>query len=313
MSTSKTRKSRMKDRDLVKENVELKQALKKINEREEKFRAFFENAIDVLVYVDKEGRMTEINNAVQEVFGYDQEEIMGKKFSDISVIAPETIKKLNRTMKNADIDDNMTRIEFEALHKDGKKIFVEVTARTLEKDNRERHFISIVRDITDRKIIEQKLHEHQQHLEDLVKERTVKLEETNAALKVLLKRREEDKKELEEKISHNVKEMILPHLEKMKTGKMDYRQKVNLEIIEENLNDIISPFSHKLSSSHFNLTPSELQIANYIKYGRTSKDIAAILNLSVNTVLFHRANIRKKLGISKQKSNLRSHLQYLQE
>ncbi len=307
MNPSKTRKIS----DLEKENAALKQALKKINEREEKFKAFFDNASDVLVYLDNDGRMTEINNAVMEVFGYEHKEVTGKMFSDFNILSQDTVEKLNEAIRHAAFGNTVPRMEFEALRKDGTRIFVEVTSRTLQKNNDDICYICIVRDITDRKMMEQKLQDHQDHLEELVTERTVKFEETNAALKVLLKRREDDRAELEEKILHNVKEMIIPHLEKVNTGKMNYKQKVNLEIIQENLNDITSPFSHRLSSKYFNFTPSELQIANYIKYGRTTKDIAEILNLSVNTILFHRSNIRKKLGITKQKSNLRSYLQFL--
>ncbi len=300
-----------KSSDLKKENTALKKALKEINENEEKFKAFFDNANDVLVYIDKDGRMTEINNAVMDVFGYDPEEITGKMFSDFDILSHETVQKMNTAIKQSAYGNTVPRMEFRALRKDGVKIFVEVASRTLKKNNDDLFYICIVRDISDRKLMEQKLQEHQDHLEELVKERTIKLEETNAALKVLLKKREDDRTELEEKILHNVKEMIFPHLEKVKTEKMNYKQEVNLEIIQENLFDIISPFSHRLTSKYFNLTPSELQIANYIKYGRSTKDIAEILNLSVNTILFHRSNIRKKLGISKQKSNLRSYLQFL--
>ena len=62
-----------------------------------------------------------------------------------------------------------------------------------------------------------------------------------------------------------------------------------------------------------NLTPTELKVADLVRDGRTSKEIASLLNLSYNTIMFHRHNIRGKLGLKKKKTNLRSYLRSLQE
>ena len=50
--------------------------------------------------------------------------------------------------------------------------------------------------------------------------KTIGLEEANTALKVLLKQRENDKVELEEKVLLNVRELVFPYLEKLKMKKM---------------------------------------------------------------------------------------------
>jgi DNA-binding NarL/FixJ family response regulator len=109
---------------------------------------------------------------------------------------------------------------------------------------------------------------------------THKLEETNTALRVLLKTREEDKHELEEKVLANVKELITPYLKDLKNAGLDTRQKAYLEIVESNLNDIISPFLHHLSSKYLSLTPREIQVATLVKEGKASKEIAEMLHLS---------------------------------
>jgi DNA-binding CsgD family transcriptional regulator len=81
-----------------------------------------------------------------------------------------------------------------------------------------------------------------------------------------------------------------------------------VHIIEDNLRNIVSPFLQNLTVTQFNLTPKELQVANLVKEGRTTKEIADFLNVSTGAIDFHRNNIRKKFGLSNQKSNLRSHL-----
>ena len=138
--------------------------------------------------------------------------------------------------------------------------------------------------------------------------KTISLEEANTALKVLLKQRENDKTELEEKVLLNVRELVLPYLEKIKKKKMDQKQRAYVNILESNLDDIVSPFVHGLSSKLIKLSPTELQVTNLVKQGKTTKEIAGIMNLATSTIDFHRNNIRKKFGIRNKKTNLRTYL-----
>ncbi|UCD32020.1 MAG: helix-turn-helix transcriptional regulator [Desulfobacterales bacterium] len=134
------------------------------------------------------------------------------------------------------------------------------------------------------------------------------LEELNKGMKVLLKKKEEDKKEIEDNILANVKMLIKPYLEKIKKTKLDYHQKVFIDIIESNINEIISPFSRNMSIKELNLTPMEIQIVNLIIQGAPSKKIGKIMNISPRTVDTHRKNIRKKIGLDQKRANLRSYL-----
>ena len=134
------------------------------------------------------------------------------------------------------------------------------------------------------------------------------LEETNIALKVLLKQREQDRVELEQKVLSNIKELVFPYLEKLKNSQLSKNQKSMVEIIEGHLKDIVSPFLKRLSSLSNILTPQELQIATLIKDGKSSKEIASMLNISLSTINFHRKNLRTKFGLSNKRANLRSYL-----
>ena len=94
-------------------------------------------------------------------------------------------------------------------------------------------------------------------------------------------------------------------------GNLDEKLRTYLDILESNLNDIISPFLKNLSSQYLNLTPTEIQVANLIREGKSTKEIAEILNISERAIEFHRNNIREKLGLKKAKTNLRSYLMTL--
>jgi DNA-binding NarL/FixJ family response regulator len=134
------------------------------------------------------------------------------------------------------------------------------------------------------------------------------LEEANIALKVLLQHREDDRMAMEEKVITNVKKLVLPYIEKLKTLKLNENQMAYVKITEDNLKDIISPFLRNLTVEHLNLTPREIQITSLVKEGRTTKEITDLLNISATAVDFHRKNIRMKLGIKNKKTNFRSFL-----
>ncbi|OPY13627.1 MAG: DNA-binding transcriptional activator UhpA [Syntrophus sp. PtaB.Bin001] len=128
---------------------------------------------------------------------------------------------------------------------------------------------------------------------------------------VLLKKREEDKNELEEKVLSNIKSMVLPYIEKVKMTMLDTTQMNYISIMESHLNEITSPFRHKLTSQSLNLTPREIQVASLIKDGKTTKEIAELMNVCPGAVALHRNHIRKKLGLNNKKVNLASHLSSL--
>jgi DNA-binding CsgD family transcriptional regulator len=137
---------------------------------------------------------------------------------------------------------------------------------------------------------------------------TKSLEEANTALKVLLRHREADKSELEEKVLSNVKALVFPYVEALKSTRLDAKQKAIVELIETHLENIVSPFLTTLNATYSGLTPREIQVANLVKEGKTTKEIAALTNVSSRAVEFHRYNIRIKLGLRKKKANLRSYL-----
>lgn len=142
----------------------------------------------------------------------------------------------------------------------------------------------------------------------VLNEERANLEESNTALRVLIKQIDAEKKAFEEQVSLNLMSFVEPHLEKLKRTTLDEQQKSHLDIIDAHLKTISSPFVRSSVAIGFKLSPNELQIANLIRQGKTSKQIAELLSLSRLTVDKHRNNIRKKIGITNRKINLKTFL-----
>jgi len=166
------------------------------------------------------------------------------------------------------------------------------------------HVVVSHEEITALKLTEEALQQNEQEL----LEQKQSLEEANIALKVLLTQRENDKSELEQKVLSNIRELVFPYVEKLMTARLKPRERTLVEITHAHLNDVISPLLQRLKSAQMILTPQEIQVAALVKEGRSSKEIADILAVSVTTVNFHRKNLRKKFGLSNTRQNLRAYL-----
>ena len=159
-------------------------------------------------------------------------------------------------------------------------------------------------EITELKLTEEKLRDSQTQLT----RKRVELEEANVALKVLLKQREGDKSELEQKVIANIKDLVMPYVKRLQRAGLKPKEKTAADIISTHLQDIISPMMQNLTHASIILTPQEIQVASLVKDGKASKEIADILNVSETTVHFHRKNLRTKFGLKKSRTNLRSYL-----
>ncbi|MBN2320087.1 MAG: response regulator [Acidobacteria bacterium] len=137
---------------------------------------------------------------------------------------------------------------------------------------------------------------------------TRELRELNNALSVLLKKREEDKRAWEERVEANVRQSILPHLERLQNTRLGKAYSRDIALLGDSIKEILDPFAREMSSPYLDFTPQEIQVAGLVRRGKTSKEIASILNLSANTIMTHRYKIRSKLKLKNRKQNLRTYL-----
>jgi len=284
---------------VVRDITDRKRGEEAIRESEERHRTLFERTANPILVIDREGNYVACNHAALQFFQCTQHEILSKNVRDFA--PPNQEQQTIEMQKSLWEFGGSVEIEYDI---QGELKFMELTITPTIWQGKD-VILGVGKDITKRKQAEEVLERREMELEA----KTSELEDLNAALRVLLKQREEDRNELEQKVLSNVKLLILPHVEKLKSH-LDLKSMAYVNVIESNLKDIISPFAQRLSVKYLNLTNREVQVANLIKEGKTTKEIAAFLHVSDSAVNVYRYHIRRKLSLTK-KHNLRSYVSSL--
>lgn len=133
------------------------------------------------------------------------------------------------------------------------------------------------------------------------------LQETNAALRTVGARVEDEKREIYRDIRDNVEKVLMPIVHELYMS-VPRNQRKFVELLRDNLEEISSPFVSRLSTQFQSLTPTEIQISNMIRNGMRTKEVAELRGVSVATVHRHRERIRQKLGITNSDINLATFL-----
>ena len=133
------------------------------------------------------------------------------------------------------------------------------------------------------------------------------LKDANLALRVLLKNIDDEKNSFAEVINENLKKLVLPPLNEIILETKNERIRKYVNIVEENIKRVTTPLIGD-SAKLYKLSPKEMKVANLIKEGKSSKEIAQIMLISLKTVEFHRRNLRIKLEIKNTKTNLKTYL-----
>jgi DNA-binding NarL/FixJ family response regulator len=273
---------------------------------------------DPTFVIDNKGRVIAWNKAIGEITGIGVEKILGK--GDYAYAVPFYGEPWPMLIDLALTRSTQKPKHYEWLERvgntltaearlpnllGGKGIYAWGTAfPLLDSEGDIFGAVETIRTVTDRDNIKH----GSMHMDTDLQVNASQLREINMSLKVLLKAREVDRQDLDKRIRSNIRTMVVPHLDKLKKTRLDQNQKKYVYVLESALQEVLSPFLSTLESHFQNLTPAEIQVANFIREGKTSKEIADILNVVEKTIEIHRYNIRMKLGIKNKKINLRSRL-----
>lgn len=271
---------------------------------------FFDDARDKCVFV---------NTTFCEMMELSEAEALGDGWA--LTVHPEDLPGLLRSRAKAVSDGApLFRAEYRFKCPSGRTGWVEEQTRPVHgPDGELLGYVGTLAEITGRKNEERQRALHSEELEERVRERTAELAEQaerlagmNAALEVLLRKREEDRAELERAVLANVRRRILPALDRLETVCGSQAGGL-LDELRQGLEEVTNPFRHRLSAAALGLTPAETRVAELIRQGMSTKEIAARLGVGTATIDTHRHGIRRKLGLDRRAGNLRVSLLALDE
>jgi DNA-binding CsgD family transcriptional regulator/PAS domain-containing protein len=147
--------------------------------------------------------------------------------------------------------------------------------------------------------------------EESLRRQAEALEDANTALRVILEQRNRDRRELEHTVVANAESSIAPLLETLRRRLAGAPEVIYVDAALQNLRELVQPFAQRLDSlvgGEARLSRREREIANLIRAGKSSREIAEALFVSTATVAFHCKNLRRKLGLTGRDSSLASYL-----
>lgn len=273
-----------------------------LRESEEKFRSLAQNLPLIVSRFDRDLRHIYVSPEITKATGIDPSHYIGKTNRDLGMPEKnlaEWDQILNRVFK----EGTSQEFEFTFSSPDGPHAFHSTLVPEFDEDGVVKTVLGINRDITESLNIAEALRASKEQLE----EQNFLLENKNIALGELLDQVQQERARIQDQVLANVDRLLLPLVARMKEvgGKIE---PASLDVIEENLRSLTSGFGEKISRKMLSLTKREIEIANLVRGGATSKEIAGFLGISIRGVDTHRRRIRKKLNLTNSGTNLATYL-----
>jgi DNA-binding CsgD family transcriptional regulator len=118
------------------------------------------------------------------------------------------------------------------------------------------------------------------------------------------------REQAENTIISQIRYLLIPLIEHVKKEQNMSRYRQHIALLLKHIEDISSGFATRLQMDN-GLSMGELRVALMVKNGLTNEEIAEYLHITPETVKTHRRNIRRKLGITGERSDLNAYLQSL--
>jgi len=138
---------------VIRDITERKRLEKALGDSEEKFRNAFESANNCMIFLDKSGRITDVNRKAVEVFGGTKKEVLGKHFTKLGVVSPKDIPRLISSFAKilAHRSDKQTILSICIKNMKGQEIPLECSSFIMKKDGKITGVLIVAKDITEHK------------------------------------------------------------------------------------------------------------------------------------------------------------------
>lgn len=247
-----------------------------LQESAELYRTLFRGAANPAVHVDRDGQYLDANEAALAFFQSSREGLLSREFKD------DFSEEVQRLVDVAFNEESRAEVEV-TLDINGTPktlILAIVPCRIGDRDT----FFCLGTDISAHKMLQERL------------------QDTNTALRVVLQQMDDDSQELERRVTANMALLVTPTLDRLDRLLRARPEAAFVQAVRENLSEVVRPFARRLVSpaeGSASLSRREIEIANYVRLGKASDEIAEILHISRSAVQFHRGNIRRKLGLKR--------------
>ena len=258
----------------IREITQERTAALALEEAAELHRTLFRGAANPAVRVARDGRYLEANEAALAFWERTPEEMQAHDFwvdfpADLGVLVATAFSSETRVETEVVVDVGVMRRTV---------IAAIVPCRIGGPDT----FFCLCTDITAHKLLEEQLRD------------------ANIALRVVLQQVSDDRVELETRVAANLDLLVSPTLDRLERQLRSRPEAEVVQALRASLSEILRPFAARLSSPSDDASPltrRELEVAGYVRLGKTTGQIAEIMRLSRSAVEFHRGNIRRKLGL----------------
>jgi len=261
------------------------------------YRHIFSYMEEAIIVTDLEGNIIDWNPASEKMFGYTKPQILGRP----AFILTQNTKGAQLEPRPGQIlrEGDVWKGEYEFIRNDGTK-GIAFSVFALLKDDQGSAYgtVGLCHDLTDRKRLEERLTLKSQELE-----------EKNLALNTLLRYAEAERVRACEQVAADLSRKIHQRVRRILDGKK------NAQAVETQATLLLKELGQRDQNKQLDnddpilkLSEKELEVAQLIRLGKTTEEIAFLLDKSPDTIRLQRISIRKKLGLTRRDSNLASRL-----
>jgi PAS domain S-box-containing protein len=286
-----------------------------LQEKNEQLLSLINATPDIICFKDGEGRWLLANDANLDLFELKGVDYVGKKDCELAQFSSfyrEAFLLCEESDEQAWAKGSLSRADEVIPVPHGPSRTYDVFKVPLfYADGRRKGLVVLGRDVTSRVVIDKALREEMQARQDALKElaqRNKDIKETNIALRVLLDQHTQTRENMEEQVLLQLEKLISPYLDLLRQRVADGEVRDYVDIITAHLATVTDSFIKNLNDPRLGLTDREMLVADLVRQGKSTQEIARLLGLAYRSVEAYRNSLRKKLKISNKKTNLRHYL-----
>ncbi|GEM_PF-1921335 len=272
---------------------------------------------EAFVSYDSDAKIQGVSSSFEAIFGWTTKEIQGRR---IPYVVPNLRSEVMENLQDQ-IDGRPEPFQAKGLTKQGKVLDIFISGSGWkDSDGDAAGFLAVIRPVTEEgnlcgttysASLKRALRIKTKEVEALTTEldrTTSTCEDLRRTTEVVVETSQQAAKDLERRIINNYQLTVVPILGKLKQLEVTMPERYLLEALDVNIRSISSSFGTAMARSRASLTPRQMEICKLILSGKRSRDIAQKLGLSTQTVIVHRKNIRKKLGLKHKGQNLSAYI-----